>query len=143
RERIKLFQDQAITCDGGEIVVVGGSSKCGSSGRVEEDCLIQLRGGRGSHENVWLRTSSGPAVGLSREAERKNEGWSHDGSHGATKVLGRDIGGGKRLLARSHRVVRSWRLGSVMDWIITMILLLVLMLLARVIRKALVERKKK
>lgn len=40
---MKLFQDHAITCDDGEIAVMG--AKCGSGGRVEKDCLIQPRGG--------------------------------------------------------------------------------------------------
>ncbi|CAL2277669.1 unnamed protein product [Prunus armeniaca] len=57
---MKLFQDHAITCDGSEISVMGGSTKCGSGGRVEEDCLIQLRGG--SRETVWLLSDSGPTV---------------------------------------------------------------------------------
>ncbi|KAI5313389.1 hypothetical protein L3X38_042563 [Prunus dulcis] len=40
---MKLFQDHAITCDGGEIAVMG--AKCGSGDHVGEDCLIQPRGG--------------------------------------------------------------------------------------------------
>ncbi|CAL8175113.1 unnamed protein product [Prunus armeniaca] len=81
--------------------------------------------------------------GLSHGAERKNDGWSRGESHGAAKVLGRNLSSGKQRLPRRRGVTVLWRLGSVVDWIIMTVLLLVLLLLARVIQKALVERKKR